>query len=218
MTAPVPHAVPRSVPVGAALIAAGVVQFTVAMAVVQARYPGYSDFSNYISDLGNTASSPWHQVFNVSIILLGLLAFVGVLLSWEAFPSGASRPVGLSLVLLASVAAVLVGLFPENVNPSVHDTVSLLVFAPGGVALVVLGGGMHARSGWQWLRGPSVVLGLVTLVSLGYYVPTQASNTTWGPGLVERLIVAPILIWGFLAALQLLRRAREPSLDRRLTE
>ncbi len=217
MTEPVPHAVPRSVPWGAALIAVGVVQFTIAMVVVQSKYPGYSDVANYISDLGNTATSPWNAVFNVSIILLGLLAFVGVVLAWHGFPSGASRAVGLPLVLLASVAAILVGCFPENVNLPVHETVSLLVFAPGGVAMAVLAAGMRERTSWHWLRGPSAALGLVTLVSLAYYVPTQVNNTTWGPGLVERFIVVPILVWGLLAAVQLFRRSREPSLDPRLT-
>lgn len=216
MSEPVPRAVPRTVPAGAAMIALGVVQFAVAMAVVQYEYPGYSDVANYISDLGNTATSPWHVVFNVSIILLGLLAFAGVLLTWEGFPSGGSRVIGLPLVLIASVAAILVGVFPENVNPPVHDLVSLLVFAPGGLALVLLAGGMHARTSWHWLRAPSAALGLVTLVSLAYYVPTQANNSTWGPGLVERFIVVPILVWGVLAALQLLRRARQPSVDRRV--
>lgn len=61
-----------------------------------------------------------------------MLSFVGILLAWTAFPRGAPRAVGLPLLLLASVAAIMVGVFPENVNPSVHDLVSLLVFAPEG--------------------------------------------------------------------------------------
>jgi hypothetical membrane protein len=213
---PAPRAVPRTVPAGAAMVLVGVLQFTVVMGVVQSAYPGYSDLTNYISDLGNTSTSPWHLVFNVSIILLGLLAFFGVVLAWGGFPVGAARASGLPLVLVASVAAIGVGLFPENVNPPVHDIVSLLVFLPGGLGLVLLGVGMHARSGWHWLRFPSAGLGTVTLVSLAYYAPTQVSNTTWDPGLVERLIVAPILIWGFLTAVQLFRRAHEPSLDPRV--
>jgi hypothetical membrane protein len=195
----------RSTRVGAGLIALGVVQFSAAMAVVQYGYPGYSDTMNYISDLGNTATSPWHLVFNASIVVLGVLAFVGILLAWSGFPAGGSRVVGLFLLLLASLGAIFVGLFPENVNPTVHGLASLTVFGPGGVALVVLAAGMAARTSWHWLRLTSVVLGALTLVSLAYYVPTQGNNTTWDPGLVERLIVFPILVWGFLAAIQLAR-------------
>ncbi len=197
-----------SVRAGAALIAVGVVQFAVAMAVVQSAYPGYSDLQNYISDLGNTATSPWHVVFNVSIILLGILAFAGIVLAWNGFPRGGSRLVGLALLLIASVAALLVGVFPENVNPPVHDLVSLMVFLPGGLALVALSVGMRPGTTWRSLRAASLVLGLVTLASLAYYVPTQANNTTWDPGLIERLITFPILVWGFLAAVHLYRRPR----------
>lgn len=185
------------------MIGIGVVQFSAAMVAVQAFYPGYSDTANYISDLGNTATSPWHVVFNLSIIALGLLAFAGILLTWSEFPPGGSRVVGLFLLLAASVGAIGVGLFPENVNPTVHGIASLAVFAPGGAAIVTLGSGMRAGSDWHWLRLPSVILGVITLVSIAYYVPTQGTNVTWDPGLVERFIVFPILLWGFLAAAEL---------------
>lgn len=200
----------RSIRAGAALIAGGVVQFSVAMAVVQADYPGYSDATNYISDLGNTATSPAHWVFNLSIIVLGVLAFVGILLAWEGFLPGGIRVVGLFLLLVASVGAIGVGGFPENVNPTVHGLASLTVFLPGGIALVLLGAGMRRGSDWHWLRVPSGILGLITLVSLAYYVPTQGPNTTFDPGLVERFIVFPILVWGFLAAVELAHLPRHP--------
>jgi len=198
----------RSVRWGGLLIAVGVVQFAVAMAWVQSRYSGYSLLTNYISDLGNTSTSPLPAVFNVSIIVLGLFAFLGTLLAWGGFPRGGARVVGLFLLLVASVAAVMVGLFPENVNPPVHDFVSLMVFLPGGLALVILSSGMRERSLWFGYRAFSALLGAVTLVSLAYYAPTQELNTTWDPGLVERLIVFPILIWGFVAGVHLVRLPR----------
>jgi hypothetical membrane protein len=197
---------------GALLVAFGAVEFSAAMAWVQTAYPGYSLLQNYISDYGNTATSPLHVVFNVSIALLGLVAFAGILLLWGAFPSSATRPIGLPLLLIASVAAILVGFFPENVNPPVHSLASLLVFLPGGLALAVLSVGMTAATPWAVLRWPSLGLGLVMLVSLAYYVPTQARNTTFDPGLIERLIVFPILVWAVLVAVVVLRRPARPRL------
>ena len=205
MSAPgAPH-VDRSVRAGAALIGLGTVQFVAAMAVVQTRYAGYSLLTNYVSDLGNTATSPLHVVFNVSIIVLGVLSFLGIWLAWGGFPRGGSRAAGLLLLLVASVAAVLVGLFPENVNPPVHDAVSLLVFLPGGLGLVVLAVGMRPGTHWAGYRGFSAVLGAVTLLSLAYYAPTQVQNTTFDPGLIERLIIAPILIWALGVSVHLVR-------------
>jgi len=198
----------RSVRWGGALIALGVVQFVAAMAWVQIRYGGYSLLTNYISDLGNTSTSPLPAVFNISIMGLGAFAFLGTLLAWGGFARGGTRVVGLFLLLIASVAAVMVGLFPENVNPPVHDFVSLMVFLPGGLALVILAAGMRAGSHWSSYRTFSAVLGAITLVSLAYYAPTQEINTTFDPGLIERLIVAPILIWGFVAGLHLIQLPR----------
>jgi hypothetical membrane protein len=203
-----PTHVGRSVRWGGILIAVGVVQFAAAMAWVQSQYSGYSLLTNYISDLGNTSTSPQHLVFNVSIILLGILAFLGVLLGWGGFPRGGPRVLGLFLLLIASLAAIGVGLFPENVNSNVHDFVSLMVFLPGGLALVVLSAGMRQNTMWDGFRAFSLILGLVTLVSLAYYAPTQTYNTTWDPGFVERLIVYPILLWGFIAGVHLARLPR----------
>lgn len=203
-----PAHVGRSVRLGGVLIAIGVLQFVVAMAWVQSRYGGYSLLTNYISDLGNTSTSPLPMVFNVSVMLLGVFALLGILFSWSGYPRGGARVVGLFLLLIASVSAILVGLFPENVNPPVHDLVSLMVFLSGGLGLVILSAGMGERTLWSAYRWPSLTLGLVTLVSLAYYAPTQQNGTTWDPGLIERLIVAPILVWGFVAGLHSMRLPR----------
>jgi len=198
-----PTRVGRSVRWGGLLIALGAVQFAVANAIVQTRYAGYSLWTNYISDLGNTSTSPLHVVFNVSIILLGILAFLGIVLAWGGFPRGGSRVVGLFLLLIASVSAILIGLFPENVNATVHDTASLMVFLPAGVALVILSAGMRTGTMWYGYRAFTLILGLVVLLSLAYYAPTQTFSTTWDPGLIERLIVYPILLWAVVAGIHL---------------
>jgi hypothetical membrane protein len=203
MSAAGPTHVDRSVRVGAALIGIGVVQFVLAMAVVQTRYSGYSLLTNYVSDLGNTSTSPLHGVFNVSIIVLGILVFLGIGLAWSGFPRGGARALGLLLLLVASLAAVLVGIFPENVNPSVHDLVSFLVFVPGGLGLVIIAIPMRRGTHWAAYREFTAVLGAVTLVSLAYFAPTQLHNTTWDQGLIERLIIAPILIWALVVSVHL---------------
>jgi len=198
----------RSVRWGGLLIAVGAIQFAVANAWVQSRYGGYSMLTNYISDLGNTSTSPLPMVFNVSIILLGVFAFLGILLAWGGFPRGGSRVVGLFLLLIASISAILVGLYPENVNGTVHDTASLLVFLPAGLALAIVSNGMKQGTMWFGYRAFTLILGLVILLSLAYYAPTQAYNTTWDPGLIERLIVYPILLWAVVVGIHLARLPR----------
>jgi hypothetical protein len=75
---------------------------------------------------------------------------------------------------------------------------------------VILAVGMRPETSWSGGRAYSALLGAVTLVSLAYYVPTQGPNTTWDPGLIERLIVAPTLIWGFGVSVHLLRLRARP--------
>jgi hypothetical membrane protein len=203
MTSVVRPFVARSVRAGAAMIGIGAVQFVAVNIVIQLRWPGYSLLTNYISDLGNTAISPLPWLFNASIVLFGLCAFVGILAAWGGFPAGAARLFGLGLLLIASLAAIAVGLFPENVNPPVHGLASLVVFGAGGLGLVVLGTGMRPGTAWAGFRGLSIALGAITLVALAYYAPTQIANTTFDPGLVERIIVAPIILWAVVTALHL---------------
>src|SRR5580658_8979166 len=96
----------RSVRHGAILYIVAVVQFLVGMAVTQLLYgpPTYNLLSNYISDLGaihcgplagRQVCSPGHEVFNVSIIILGILLILGTLLIRTSFPARSTRSVGL---------------------------------------------------------------------------------------------------------------------------
>jgi hypothetical membrane protein len=185
----------RSTRTGAIFLILGPLEFIAAMIVTQLYYSnGYSLSTNYISDLGNTGNSPLWYVFSVAIIVLGLLAVIGILLVWSAFPPGRLRVLGLSLLLLASAAAIVIGFFPENVNSSVHNTASLLVFLPGGLALLALGGSMRERTGWESLRWFSVILGAIVLVFLALFLFTNVGAHQY-PGLFERLVVAPLLLF-----------------------
>lgn len=189
-------------------------EFVIVMIVTQLYYStNYSLSTNFISDLGNTGTSPLWYVFSAGIVALGALSFVGILLMWNTFPAGGLRVTGLSLLLVASVCAILIGFFPENINGTVHGAASLGVFLPGGIGLVAVGGAMRERTGWESLRWFSILLGLFTLASLAVFLFTNVGANVY-PGLFERMIVAPILLWGFVAGFYLTRfrvRARERS-------
>lgn len=201
----------RTVHYGAVALLIADLQFIAAMIVTQLGYPNYSLAQNYISDLGNTSLSPWYYVFDGSIAALGVLVTIGILLIWSSFAPGTSRAVGLLLLLLAGVAAIFVGAFPENVNGTVHLIASLLIFGPSGFALLLLGArAMPARTHWAPYRGFTVALGVITLAALAIFL-----LHAWGPlgpGTIERLIVAPVLLWALAVSIHLLRMpARAPS-------
>ncbi|MGA8275122.1 MAG: DUF998 domain-containing protein [Thermoplasmata archaeon] len=209
----------RSVRHGAILLIVAAVQFIVANVVTQIGYgSSYSLSANYISDLGAThcglfggsgsfpghyACSPWHDVFNASIIVMGLLIILAVLLIQTAFPKRRSRTIGLGLLALAGLGAIGVGLSPENVNITVHSLSALLAFAGGGLALLVLGFAMFRDTRWDGFRAYTLLSGLVDLVALILFV--SKAYLGLGVGGMERLIVAPVLLWSIVVGLHLVR-------------
>jgi hypothetical membrane protein len=210
----------RSVHHGAALWVAAVILFLAGMIVTQLGWsnPSYSLTQNYISDLGAAhcgtiggryVCSPWHLVFDITIILMGALQILGILLLPSAFPNRRSRTIGLGVFALAACGAIGVGVFPEDVNLTAHTISALLAFAGGGFALIVLGVAMFRDTRWDGYRAYSVLSGFVTLIALGLFV---AHSWQWGglwadlgAGGMERIIVAPILLWVLVVGIHLLR-------------
>jgi hypothetical membrane protein len=203
----------RSVRHGAILWIVGVVQFIVGMIVTQLGWTTpYSLTQNYISDLGAAhcgelagryVCSPWHLVFDTSIVILGILLIFGAILVRTAFPPRSTRTVGLGLLVVAGIGAIGVGLSPEDVNLKVHTVSALLAFAGSGLALIVLGFAMFRDTRWDGFRAYSMLSGLVGLIALVLFVAG-----TYGPlgvGGMERLIVAPVLLWALVCGIHLAR-------------
>ncbi|MCI4327877.1 MAG: DUF998 domain-containing protein [Thermoplasmata archaeon] len=195
----------RSARLGGILLAAGSVQFVLAMVVVQLKYPGYSDTGNYISDLGSSMSpSAW--LFNDSIRLLGLLGIVGTILIRTAFARKTTTHIGLAALLVAELGAIGVGTFPENSTwpfSGIHSVVSLVTFLGAGLALVFLALAMSRDTRWAGLRFYSFLSGVITLVAIPLFVSGRYLGI--GPGGMERVVVAPILLWAVVVGVHLAR-------------
>ncbi len=222
----------RSVHHGAILWIVGVLQFIVGMIVTQIGWdlrsgnPTYSLAHNYISDFGAVncgeyagryICSPWHDVFNASIVVFGLFMILGTLLIVSAFPARATRTVGLGMLIIASVGAIGVGLSPEDVNLSVHTLSALIAFLIGNLALIVLGLAMFRDTRWAGYRAFTVLCGLVGFVALVLFVLKAWTwggvFGGWGVGGIERTIVAPVLLWAVVVSIHLLRiRAFAPRM------
>lgn len=205
----------RAVHRGAALWIVGTLLFLAAMSFTQLTWTEpYSLTTNTISDLGNTQCGPWptntshvvcspnHLVFDVAIVVFGVLFALGVPLVRSAFPSRRSSMVGLGLAVVAGAGAIGVGLFPENVNLAAHTVSAGLAFVAGNLAVLVFALAMFRDTRWDGYRGYSAISGLVGLVAVvlfrtGAYGPL-------GPGGMERLVVAPLLLWLLLASIHLL--------------
>lgn len=205
---------------GGLLLLVASVQFVLGMAVTQLGWTTpYSLSTNYISDLGAVhcgpiggidpryVCSPWHLVFDSSIVILGLLTLAAVVLLWRFLGPGALSALGLILLALSGVGAMGVGFSPEDVNLTIHQLSALIAFACGNTALILLGAvlwrHLHFGAAYGLL---SVILGLVGWFALILFL----THHFWplGVGGYERLTVAPTLLWAAVVGAKLLVRPR----------
>jgi hypothetical membrane protein len=209
---------------GGVLWAIGVLEFVIGMIVTQELYgpPTYSVTGNYISDLGavhcmswsgggafagDYVCSPAHDVFNIAIILLGILLIAGVFLLYRAIPGVRVRWIALGIFVVAGIGASLVGVFPEDVNLPVHIAVATTAFAGVNVALLVFAALFARDRRWGVAWGAySLASGVVGLLALVLFLEKEYGPL--GVGGMERLIVAPALLWALLVGLVLIRRPR----------
>jgi len=187
-----------------AVLLVGSLQFIFAMIAVQLKYPGYSDLTNHISDLGSP-NSPWAVVFNASVIALGLLTILAAYLLLSAFNRRFSRTLGLGLLAIAGIGAILVGVFPENstaLGGHMHTVAADLAFIASGLALINLPGAMLRDTRWEGYRAFTFLMGLITLAAIVLYATSHWGAL--GAGGMERLVVAPILLWSIVVGIHLL--------------
>lgn len=214
----------RTVHYGAMLWIVGVVAFLAAQVIAQVAWdahagnPTYSLTQNYISDYGavhcgsfdgHFVCSPLHDVFNASIVVMGLLLILGAVLLPTAFPARPSRKIGLGLLVVAAIGSIGVGLSPEDVNLTVHFVSAVLAFVGANLALLVLALVMFRDTRWDGYRGYTFLSGVIGFVALSLYGAKAYAWggiwSDWGVGGMERLIVAPVLLWAVLVSVHLLR-------------
>lgn len=176
------------------------VQFFVVMSLVASWWPiRYSAFQNTISDLGNTACgvyagryvcSPGHAWMNASFMLLGTTMAVGSVLIYHEFRKSFASAIGFVCMALAGLGTVLVGIFAENTNTSLHEFSAALPFVAGNVALIILGFALDMP---RTLRVYTHISGTISLLAFGLFATHHYLGL--GIGGTERLIAHPQTIW-----------------------
>jgi hypothetical membrane protein len=160
----------------------------------------YSLLRNPISDLGNTSCgvydgryvcSPRHGLMNFAFIALGVLMAAGAPLIHQEFRQRRLAVLGLSGMAIAGLGTVMVGLFPENVNHTLHVIGAAGPFFVGNVALIILSWTLAMSLRVRVYTAVSGALGLLALVLfVGLGV-----DLGLGAGGMERVIAYPQSIW-----------------------
>ncbi len=174
------------------------VQFFIIQAIVALSWhtPLYDWRLNAISDLGAVGCgvfderyvcSPSHLLMNGSLVALGLSMAVGSLLLYSQLQK--SR-VGFSLMAVAGIGAILVGLFPEDSIYWAHVIGQDLAFVFGNIALIVFGFTLRSTALFRWYTVASGVIALIALILfLSHY------RFFLELGGMERVVAYPLLIW-----------------------
>ena len=206
----------RRLRIGGVLWILAAVQFVVAMVVVQLAWTHpYDLLQNAISDLGavtchenpmgtSYVCSPLHEVFNASIIIFGVLVASGALVTQPAFPPRRTASAAGATLMIAGLGATLVGVFPEDVYGTGHGIGALLAFVGASIALILFGVAMTHERKWAPYRILSFGCGAIS----GGTVILSIISENWGPigfGGLERIILAPALVWLVVMGLVLVR-------------
>lgn len=179
------------------------VQFFLAINLAETQFPGYSTAKNTLSDLAGTVPpvEPAATIFNVSIILAGILAIIAVILILK---SGGCRLFSTSLIL-TSLGAIGVGLFPGYTG-STHVLFATMTFIFGSLALL-----------FSYRLGINIPMVIVSMILGLFSLGITLTLFIWGSGMenpvvgllgvggTERFIVYPVLLYlialgGYLAS------------------
>jgi hypothetical membrane protein len=177
------------------------VQYLLVQLIAAAAWPGgYSWRINLISDLGNTVCGPYsgrlvcspeHALVNASFIMLGTTMAIGSLLIYQEFKESRGSLLGFSLMGLAGLGTVFVGLFPENTVLALHASGAVLGLFVGNVSLMILA--LAIRQARNGFRLYTFLSGFGSVLAFGLF--TLGINFGLGQGGMERLVSYPQTIW-----------------------
>lgn len=173
--------------------------FVVQLIVAAAWTSNYSLAANTISDLGNTACglyagriicSPLHSLMNASFITLGATMAIGSALIYHGFMRTKSSAIGFSLMAIAALGTIIVGLAPENSVGTFHQFGAALAFLVGNLGITILGFVLELP---KTLRQYSILSGFLALIALALF--KSGIFLGLGVGGMERLTAYPQTLW-----------------------
>lgn len=173
---------------GLLFIASGI-QWILGVLIAESLHPGYNSNIHYISTLGRP---PTAMIFTGITVLLGILvALAAIRLAYFTHDRGFTL-----LLLITSIGAVGVGIYPETIQPA-HGIYQ---------SFALIGGSLNGLLSYRIQSRPfailSAVLGGLSLTTIIIFFPYLglALNdpvTLWGmgKGILERIVIYPLIIW-----------------------
>jgi hypothetical membrane protein len=143
---------------------------------------------------------------NASFIIVGITMAAGAILTRSAFTAGWRRSLAVALFVAAGLGVLMVGVYPENENITIHSIGAGMNFIGGNMALVLFGLSVpwtSSRSQFSWF---SITTGIVGLTSTGLFVTRH--DLGLGLGGIERLSAYTTTTWQIVAGLVVWRQPK----------
>jgi hypothetical membrane protein len=190
--------------VGPALFVASALYFFAQIIVAWVyKPPPYSLVRNNISDLGNTkcgvnVCSPRHLVMNVAFFLLGVVMVFGSWLLSHEFTEKRGHEkgeqnaacIGFSLMALGGIGAMLVGIFPENTNSTMHVLGAGLAIGAGNLGIFIIAAVIDLP---EAMRRYMLLFSTISATALVLFANNKFFGI--GGGTMERVAAYPETIW-----------------------
>ncbi|VVB75106.1 Uncharacterised protein [uncultured archaeon] len=164
------------------------VQFLLVMLYLESIIPGFDRAKNVISDLGVGSTA---LAFNSSIILTGAIVIILAFL----FLKSSKKLLPFTALVVFGIAIACVGVFPTNIRAP-HVTAAIITFVIG--PLICIGSYWYSKKPQSYLF---VLLWLISIIASISYQFSVLGGT--GFGLLERIIVYPLLIWAIVFGIQM---------------
>ncbi|MBK8025452.1 MAG: DUF998 domain-containing protein [Chloroflexi bacterium] len=203
---------------GAATITLGAI--LTAFPYVGGQGQSYSPFNHFVSELGHTQESELAGLFNVALIVGGLLFalfMIGVGLRF----TGIMRYVIAIGGALAGISGMLVGLFPMDVDLATHGQVALGFFEGSLLVLIVFSfyvgfSGQRVYPRWLALVALPMILSNAVFVSIvlnggegALAAPEGGRETFWLTTISEWGVIIFLMVW--VTVIAIWRAARTES-------
>jgi hypothetical membrane protein len=189
------------------------IQFFAAQILVARQWSlPYNLGRDTISDLGNTSCgnwnahfvcSPFHDLMNASLIMLGTCMMLGSALIASHLASNRATVAGFAGMAASGAGVITAGAFPENSIPAFHGLGTAVAFLAGNTGLVVLAFALKVP---VVLRAYSFTSGALAFLALASYASGHYAGL--GEGGIERVVAYPQAVWLAVTGLYFMVEAR----------
>jgi hypothetical membrane protein len=187
-------------------------QLFVAELITALAWPNAYSIANYtISDLGRVGCaeaalcSPLHAVFNVAIVVSGILTAVGGILLRHHWSRPRLGTAAVIAIALGGVCVALVGFFPVDAAPGPHTVVAFLqwLFQIAGMVLIAI-----AASGERAIRVVALVAVIVSATGFAAFLTDATPH-----GILERFAFDTLTWWQVITGALVLRSLRRRAAE-----